>query len=82
MVHLPLHVMVQQVAQEKDLTESKYKQERSRRIKAEKRLRLAEDSLKRLDKVWTVLTLTKIELYCNSSKNEVEFIDPVLLKYA
>ena len=57
MVHPPLHVMVQQVAQEKDLTESKYKQERSRRIKAERRLRLAEDSLKRLDKVWTVSTL-------------------------
>ena len=57
MVYLLLHVMMQQVAQEKDQTESKYKQERSRRIKTERRLRLAEDSLKRLDRVWTVSTL-------------------------
>ena len=33
------------------MTESKWKEERQRRIRTEKRLRLAEDSLKRLDKV-------------------------------
>ena len=33
------------------MTESKWKEERKRRIKTEKRLRLAEDSLKRLDRV-------------------------------
>lgn len=38
------------MAQEKETTESKWKQERLRRIRTEKRLRLAEDSLKRLDK--------------------------------
>ena len=38
------------MAQEKETTESKWKQERQRRIRTEKRLRLAEDSLKRLDK--------------------------------
>ena len=43
-------VCVQQVAQEKETTESKWKQERQRRIRTEKRLRLAEDSLKRLDR--------------------------------
>ena len=32
------------------MTESKWKEERQRRIKTEKRLRLAEDSLKRLDR--------------------------------
>ena len=42
--------LTQQVAQEKETTESKWKQERQRRIRTEKRLRLAEDSLKRLDK--------------------------------
>lgn len=41
---------LQQVSQEKETTESKWKQERQRRIRTEKRLRLAEDSLKRLDK--------------------------------
>ena len=41
---------IQQVAQEKETTVSKWKQERQRRIRTEKRLRLAEDSLKRLDK--------------------------------
>lgn len=48
---LPTILFFQQVAQEKVLTESKWKEERQRRIKTEKRLRLAEDSLKRLDKV-------------------------------
>ena len=38
------------MAQEKETTESKWKQERQRRIRTEKRLRLAEDSLKHLDK--------------------------------
>jgi len=33
------------------MTESKWKEERKRRIKTERRLHLAEDSLKRLDKV-------------------------------
>ena len=33
------------------MTESKWKEERKRRIKTENRLRLAEDSLKRLDRV-------------------------------
>ena len=41
---------MQQVAEEKQTTESKWKEERQRRIKTEKRLRLAEDSLKRLDR--------------------------------
>ena len=41
---------IQQVAQEKETTVSKWKQERQRRIRTEKRLRLAEDSLKRLDR--------------------------------
>lgn len=40
----------QQVAQEKAQTETKWKEEKKRRIKTEKRLRLAEDSLKRLDR--------------------------------
>lgn len=43
-------VCLQQVAEEKQMTESKWKEERQRRIKTEKRLRLAEDSLKRLDR--------------------------------
>lgn len=40
----------QQVSQEKAKTETKWMEEKRRRIKTEKRLRLAEDSLKRLDK--------------------------------
>ena len=36
--------------QEKEETEDKYKKERKKRMNTEKRLRLAEDSLKRLDK--------------------------------
>ena len=42
--------VVQEVSKEKELTETKWKEEKKRRIKTEKRLRLAEDSLKRLDK--------------------------------
>ena len=38
------------MAQEKAQTETKWMEEKKRRIKTEKRLRLAEDSLKRLDK--------------------------------
>ena len=38
------------MSEEKHLTESKWKEERQRRIKTEKRLRLAENSLKRLDR--------------------------------
>lgn len=41
---------MQQVSQEKEATEGKYKEERKKRMKTERRLRLAEDSLKRLDK--------------------------------
>lgn len=41
---------MQQVSQEKAKTETKWIEEKKRRIKTEKRLRLAEDSLKRLDK--------------------------------
>ena len=41
---------LQQVVEEKQTTESKWKEERLRRIKTEKRLRLAEDSLRRLDR--------------------------------
>ena len=41
----------QQVAQEKQASESKWKEERKKRLKTEQRLKLAEDSLKRLDKV-------------------------------
>ena len=41
---------MQQVSQEKAQTESKWMEEKKRRIKTEKRLRLAEDSLKRLDR--------------------------------
>ena len=40
----------QQVSHEKQLTETKWKEEKKRRINTEKRLRLAEDSLKRLDR--------------------------------
>jgi len=43
-------VFWQEVAKEKELTETKWKEEKKRRIKTEKRLRMAEDSLKRLDK--------------------------------
>jgi hypothetical protein len=45
-----LEANLKQVAEEKQTTESKWKEERQRRIKTEKRLRLAEDSLKRLDR--------------------------------
>lgn len=38
------------MSQEKAKTETKWIEEKKRRIKTEKRLRLAEDSLKRLDK--------------------------------
>ena len=38
------------MSEEKQTTESKWKEERQRRIRTEKRLRLAEDSLKRLDR--------------------------------
>ena len=38
------------MAQEKEATEDKYKKERKKRMNTERRLRLAEDSLKRLDK--------------------------------
>lgn len=41
---------IQQVSQEKEATEDKYKKERKKRMNTERRLRLAEDSLKRLDK--------------------------------
>ena len=47
---LLLSLPAQQVEQEKAMTESKWLEEKKRRIKTEKRLRLAEDSLKRLDK--------------------------------
>ena len=40
----------QQVSQEKEATEDKYKKEKKKRMNTERRLRLAEDSLKRLDK--------------------------------
>ena len=45
-----MRLCLQQVTEEKQTTESKWKEERQRRIKTEKRLRLAEDSLKRLDR--------------------------------
>ena len=38
------------MSQEKEATEDKYKRERKKRMNTERRLRLAEDSLKRLDK--------------------------------
>ena len=41
---------IQQVSQEKEATEDKYKKEKKKRMNTERRLRLAEDSLKRLDK--------------------------------
>jgi len=47
-IHLKQNL--EQVSQEKQMTESKWKEERKRRIKTERRLHLAEDSLKRLDK--------------------------------
>ena len=43
-------LFLQQVSQEKEMTENKWKEEKKRRIKTEQRLRLAEDSLRRLDK--------------------------------
>jgi hypothetical protein len=46
----PLYPSPQQVSQEKAQTETKWMEEKKRRIKTEKRLRLAEDSLKRLDR--------------------------------
>lgn len=47
---LNLKANLEQVSQEKHLTETKWKEEKKRRINTERRLRLAEDSLKRLDK--------------------------------
>lgn len=41
---------LQQVSQEKEATEDKYKKEKKKRMNTERRLRMAEDSLKRLDK--------------------------------
>lgn len=38
------------MSKEKALTETKWKEEKKMRIKTERRLKLAEDSLKRLDK--------------------------------
>ena len=42
------------MSQEKQTSESKYQEERKKRIKTERRLHMAEDSLKRLDRVSTV----------------------------
>ena len=40
----------QEVSKEKALTETRWREEKQMRIKTEKRLKLAEDSLKRLDR--------------------------------
>lgn len=47
---ISLQQNLEQVSQEKVTTEAKWKEEKRRRIKTERRLHLAEDSLKRLDK--------------------------------
>lgn len=49
------------------MSELKWKEERKRRLKTEQRLKLAEDALKRLDKVRTTLHVLNTHTYTTKS---------------